>query len=332
MPPTVSIVVPCLNEEKRIRFLLDAVFAQTYPRELIDVTICDGLSSDHTRAVITAFQREHPDLQLQVIDNEIGSIPAALNRATNASEGEIIVRLDAHSGPSADYVERSVAAILAGKGENVGGIWNIRPGADTWMARSIAAAASHPLGVGDALYRHARDAAYVDTVPFGAYRRVLVDAVGGYDESLLSNEDYQFNARIRQSGGRIWLDPAINSVYFARPTFDDLARQYFRYGFWKFKMLRRYPGTLRWRQALPPLFVSSLIVAALLAPFLRLFAWLLGFELLIYLGLLGLVGLQFGIKRNELFQFIGLPVSIMVMHFAWGSGFLWSILKEKWSS
>jgi GT2 family glycosyltransferase len=200
------------------------------------------------------------------------------------------------------------------------------------MARSIAAAASHPLGVGDALYRHARKASYVDTVPFGAYRRVLVNAVGGYDESLLSNEDYEFNARIRQSGGRIWLDPAISSVYFARSTFDALARQYFRYGFWKFKMLRRYPGTLRWRQALPPLFVSSLIVAALLAPFLRLFAWVLGLELLIYIGLLGLVGLQLGIKRNELFQFFGLPVSIMVMHFAWGSGFLWSILTETWSS
>ena len=127
------------------------------------------------------------------------------------------------------------------------------------MAQSIAAAASHPLGVGDALYRHASKASQVDTVPFGAFKRELLALVGFFDESLLTNEDYEFNTRIRKSGGTIWLDPAIRSVYFARPTLAALARQYSRYGFWKWRMLRRYPETLRWRQGLPPLFVLSLL-------------------------------------------------------------------------
>jgi GT2 family glycosyltransferase len=200
------------------------------------------------------------------------------------------------------------------------------------MARSIAVAAAHPLGVGDALYRHAKEAASVDTVPFGSYRRALVDKVGEYDETLLANEDYEFNARIRRSGGNIWLDPTIRSIYFARSNFDSLAKQYFRYGFWKLKMLHRYPGTLRWRQALPPVFVASLVVGLMLMLFRLFLGWVLTCELLVYFGVLGLVGLQLAFKRKEFFLIFGLPLAVAVMHIAWGSGFLWSILTEKWKS
>lgn len=326
MPPTVSIVIPCFNEEKRIHALLDAIFTQTYPRELLDVTIADGHSTDQTRQVIAQFQREHPDLKIQVIDNDARTIPAGVNRAIAASHGEIILRLDGHSAPYPDYVEKVVEALEAGQGQNVGGVWEIHPGAETWIARSIAIAAAHPLGVGDALYRHAKQAAVVDTVPFGAWKRSLVEELGGYDESLLSNEDYEFNARIRQRGGKIWLDPAIRSRYFARPTLAALARQYWRYGFWKFQMLRCSPGTLRWRQALPPLFVLSLLGSALLAPAWPVFGRLLAFELLTYFGILGLAGLRSTIQHRGAFLLFGLPLAITVMHVAWGSGFLWSIL------
>ena len=332
MLPTVSIIVPSHNEEKRIRFLLDAIFAQTYPRELLAVTIADGHSTDRTREVVAAFQQEHPDLQLRVVENNVRSIPAGLNQAIAASQGEIILRLDAHSGPHPEYVEKAVAALEAGKGENVGGVWEIRPGAETWIAKSIAVAAAHPLGVGDALYRHAKEAAVVDTVPFGAWRRSLTEKIGGFDESLLANEDYEFNARIRQQGGKIWLDPAIRSVYFARATLGALAKQYFRYGFWKLKMLRRYPATLRWRQALPPLFVLSLAGAGLLALVWPVFAWLAGFELLGYFGILGLASLRLGWQRREAFLVVGVPVAITVMHFSWGVGFLWSVVQPKWKS
>jgi glycosyltransferase involved in cell wall biosynthesis len=332
MPPTVSIIVPCLNEEKRIHILLDAVLAQTYPCTLLDVTIADGGSTDRTREVVSAFQQEHKALRLQVIDNPVGSIPTALNLAIKASNGEVILRLDAHSAPYPDYIENSVAALESGKGENVGGIWEIRPGAETWAARSIALAAGHPLGVGDALYRHAKEATSVDTVPFGSFRRSLVERIGGYDETLLANEDYEFNARIRKTGGKVWLDPSIRSIYFARSSFVSLAQQYFRYGFWKFKMLRRYPETLRWRQALPPVFVASVLTFLILALFWPFFGWLLVIELLVYLGVLELASLLLAFKRKELFLIIGLPLSIAVMHLAWGTGFLFSIFSKVWKS
>ena len=318
MPPFVSLIVPCYNEEKTIRLLLDAFLAQTYPLAEMEVVLADGLSQDGTRAEIAAFQGEHPELALTVIDNAARNIPAALNAAIRASHGEIIIRMDAHSAPAPDYVQRCVDALNAGLGENVGGVWDIRAGAVGWVAASIAAAAAHPLGVGDALYRHASQAQSVDTVPFGAFRRDLIERIGFFDETLLANEDYEFNTRIRQSGGKVWLDPAIKSIYFARPTFGRLAKQYFNYGFWKWKMLQRYPKTLRLRQFLPPVFVLSLIFLVVLGIFFPLSFFLLLLELIFYFAVLFVAGLKIGKPA--------LPIAIATMHFSWGSGLLWSAL------
>jgi hypothetical protein len=219
-----------------------------------------------------------------------------------------------------------VRALDEKRGQNVGGVWEIRPGNDRWIARAIAAAAGHPIGVGDARYRFTDQAGYVDTVPFGAFKRDLLDRIGMFDETLLANEDYEFNARVRQSGGKIWLDPQIRSAYYARSNLRALAKQYWRYGYWKRQMLRRYPETLRWRQALPPLFVLGLIVLALAAPFLRLARWaLLGVAALYGLVLL-LAGFQLAFRHKDPAMALGVPLAIATMHFSWGAGFLWSLI------
>jgi glycosyltransferase involved in cell wall biosynthesis len=198
--PLVSVIVPCYNEQDTIRPLLEAICRQTYPRQQIEVIVADGLSTDLTREVIAGFQCDNPDLNLVLVDNPKRIIPAGLNRALEAARGDIIVRLDAHSVPYPDYVMSCVEALEAGYGESVGGVWEIRPGGEGWLARSIAAAAAHPLGVGDARYRLGGEAQVIDTVPFGAFRRSLVGQVGFFNETLLTNEDYEFNVRVRQAG------------------------------------------------------------------------------------------------------------------------------------
>jgi glycosyltransferase involved in cell wall biosynthesis len=290
----------------------------------MELVISDGLSTDRTREVIAAFQKEHPGLTVRVVDNSARTIPSGLNQAIRESRGEIIVRLDAHSMPIPEYVERCVTAHESGKGDNVGGVWEIRPGAETWIAKSISFAAAHPLGVGDAMYRLNAKEGAVDTVPFGSFRRSLIDKIGAFDETLLSNEDYEFNTRVRESGGVVWLDPSIRSVYFSRSTLGKLASQYWRYGFWKFKMLQRYPHTLRWRQALPPAFVLSLIALLVLSLPFGLARYLLAAQVFIYLSVLTLAGLQLSIKKKTGSLLPGLPLAISTMHLAWGAGFLWS--------
>jgi succinoglycan biosynthesis protein ExoA len=326
MPPKVSIIVPCYNEEATIHHLLDSILTQTYPREQMEVVIADGLSVDATRTLITAFQQEHPDLSLKVVENKVRTIPSGLNLAIKNASGEMIVRLDAHSAPIPEYVARCVDALESGKGANVGGVWEIKPSAQTWVAESIAVAAAHPLGVGDAMYRLNAKAGAVDTVPFGSFRRSLIEKIGAFDETLLANEDYEFNTRVRQSGGVVWLEPSIRSVYFARSTFGALARQYWRYGFWKWRMLARYPSTLRWRQALPPLFVAVLIGLGFLSACFVLARIFMAAQIALYLTALISAGLISAVKKQKFTLIFGLPLAIVTMHVSWGSGFLWSML------
>jgi glycosyltransferase involved in cell wall biosynthesis len=322
----VSIIVPCFNERSTIHLLLDAIYAQTYPRAEMETIITDGGSTDGTREAIGNWQSAHPDFKLSVVDNPKKIIPAGLNCGLRAAQGIYIVRLDAHSVPAPDYVQGCIQDLVDRKGTTVGGVWTILPGSSGWLASSIAAAAAHPLGVGDALYRYASQASAVDTVPFGAYQRNLIEQIGPYDESLLTNEDYEFNTRIRQAGGTVWLDPAIRSDYFARPNLASLARQYGRYGFWKRQMLRRYARSIRWRQALPPLFVASLAALALAWLIFPAAGILLGLEVLAYELVLITAGLLLAVKRNYSPYVIGLPLAITTMHVAWGAGFLWSHL------
>jgi glycosyltransferase involved in cell wall biosynthesis len=322
--PFVSIIVPCYNEQATICKLLGALYAQTYPRTKMEIIVSDGVSTDGTLREIDSFRRAHNDLIVRVIRNQARSIPSGVNHAIRESRGEIIIRLDAHSMPIPEYVERCVDAHQTGKGDNVGGVWDIQPGADTWIADSISHAAAHPLGVGDAMYRLNAKPGAVDTVPFGSFRRSLIDRIGAFDETLLANEDYEFNTRVREAGGLVWLDPSIRSVYFSRATIRKLGEQYWRYGYWKFKMLKRYPHTLRWRQALPPAFVFIFILMAVLSLWFPVVRSLIALQFSFYFTILGGAGLILAFKKKKGYLVWGLPLSIATMHMTWGAGFLWS--------
>ena len=322
MNPLVSVIIPCRNEEKTIHLVLEALFEQSFPLQNMEIVIADGLSTDGTRRAIHAFSEAHPALFVRLVDNPKQIIPTGLNTAIKASKGELIVRMDAHSLPNQDYVQRCYNAHQEGKAENVGGVWKISPQNNGWVARSIAAAAANPFAVGDAHYRFTEKAAYVDTVPYGSYKRELFEKIGYFDESLLANEDYEFNTRIRQSGGRIWLDPAIQCTYFARATFAALAKQYWGYGFWKAQMLKRYPETLRWRQALPPAFVLGLVVLALVGVIWPIawpvFAIIVG----LYLAVQLVPAIQISLKAGDIRLSIGVVIATLIMHFSWGTALI----------
>ena len=322
MTTEVSVIVPCYNESTTILRLLEAVVRQDFPRGRLEVVIADGMSSDGTRDLIHAFASAHPDSRIDIVENPGRSIPSALNRAIDAAKGSVLLRLDAHSAPTPDYVARCVRTLEQTAAANVGGQWRIEPGAETWIARSIAAAVADPLGAGDARYRTGGPAGPVDTVPFGAFPRAWIERVGGYDETLLANEDYELNWRLRQAGGTIWFDPAIRCAYLARPRLVDLARQYARYGFWKARMLLRHPASLRWRQAAPAGFVlGSLLLALLggLAPF----AWIvLGAVWLAYLLALFARSTAIARRRRSASLVLGVPLALGIIHLSWGAAFL----------
>jgi glycosyltransferase involved in cell wall biosynthesis len=103
--PTVSVIVPFYNEEKTIELLLDAVYGQTYPVSKMEIVLANGNSSDHSVGKILQWQKEHPDLQIKIIENPKRIIPSGLNLAIQHASGEFIIRLDAHCIPAENCPE-----------------------------------------------------------------------------------------------------------------------------------------------------------------------------------------------------------------------------------
>ena len=257
---TIAVVIPCRNEAATIAPLLDALAAQTRPPDRI--LVVDDASTDCTAGVVRAWAAAHPALPAGVIMSPRRGAGAAMNAGIAAVDAEIIVRLDGHSLPEPEYVRRSEET-LAQPGVGVaGGVWRLEAGGDGCVARGIAAARRHPLASGGADYRHpgAGDGRRreVDTVPFGAFRRALWERLGGFDETLLRNQDYDFNYRARLAGHVVMLDPRIVSTYRPRGTYAALVRQYYQYGYWKVQALRKHPRALRLRALLPLLLVPGL--------------------------------------------------------------------------
>lgn len=322
----VSIVIPCYNEERTVGLTLEALAQQTYPASRLEILVVDGMSADHTAASVDDFAARHPDLDVRVIPNPRRAIPVALNLGIAQATGDYVLRMDAHAIPAPDYVSRCIELLSANVADNVGGRWVIVPNADTPLARAIASAVGHPFGAGDALYRYTHRAAYVDTVPFGAFRRDLFNKVGLYDEGLLTNEDYDLNYRIRKAGGRVYLSPDIVSTYHARSTLHELARQYLRYGWWKMRMLRKHPTSIRWRQLVPPLFVAALAglgCSALISPWAALGA---GALIAIYLLASSLASISIVRQRKSSWQIgVQFPLVFAIIHLCWGIGFWASV-------
>ncbi|HEX8131700.1 MAG TPA: glycosyltransferase family 2 protein [Pyrinomonadaceae bacterium] len=322
--PFVSIVIPCFNEERYIYKVLENLAGQ-YQSGRSEIIVVDGRSTDRTRERVADFKRAYPNLPVRLVDNPARNIPAGVNLGIRDARGDVIVRMDAHSIPSANYVRRCVEQLEGGAEEVavVGMPWRIRPGAETRAARAIALAVAHPFGIGDAKYRMPERAVteFVDTVPFGVFRKSLWQEVGGFNEALLANEDYDFHYRIRQRGGRILLDTSGHSLYFARPTIKELARQYVRYGTWKAQMVKLHPRSLRWRHLVAPAFVAGVLGAALLGFWWRP-AWLLLLAAVVPHALVSLLcAFQLARRARDMSLLPLVAIVFPVLHVAWGSSF-----------
>jgi succinoglycan biosynthesis protein ExoA len=250
--PVVTIAIPCFNEERYIEACLDDVFAQDYPAESIEVLVGDGMSTDRTRTVLAEIAARRAG-RLRVIDNPRKLQAVAMNAMIEAARGEIIIRMDVHARYAPDYVSQCVRVLAETGAANVGGAQRARP--ETWFQRALCAALDSPVAVGGARYRSADAEGFVDTVFLGAFKKRVVEEVGGYDPHAITNEDAELNQRILASGGKIYLSKKIVVHYSPRDSFRSLSRQYYKYGQGRARTLlkhRRFPTP---RPAIPFLMV-----------------------------------------------------------------------------
>jgi succinoglycan biosynthesis protein ExoA len=253
----VTVIMPARNEEQAIGAALDSVLGQTYSR--LQFVVIDGGSTDGTRAIIE--QRQAQDRRIEIVTNPLPSIPVSLNMGLAAARGRWLVRVDAHSTVSPTYVADLVARLREGTWAGVGGI---KPGVGVTPAgRAIAAAMSSRFGVGNSLYHYATSEVEVDHLPFGADPVQLLREMGGWNEGLVANEDYELDYRLRRRGGRLLLDPSVVIAWHCRQSVPDLYRQYVRYGKGKADVAMLHPRSLSPRHTVAPMLVAWLVLAAL---------------------------------------------------------------------
>ncbi len=316
--PFVSVIMPVRNEGIFIERSLKAVLDQTYPANLMEVVIADGMSTDDTRERIKRLAGSGQSV-VKIVDNEKRIAPSGLNRALEQAKGEIVIRVDGHCEIDAAYVENCVALLLAGKADGVGG--PIETIGETAVARAIALAMSSKFGVGGSAFRTVEDREiYTDTVAFPGYTRTILDRAGPFNEELVRNQDDEYNFRIRKMGGRILLSPTIRSRYYSRSTLRSLWRQYYQYGYWKVRVLQLHPKQMSIRQFVPFAFVVSLITLAILGVLTN-FGWLLLLAVAaLYLAANILAALT-TVKR----KFVLIPAlsfSYLILHISYGLGSL----------
>ncbi len=323
--PPVSVLVPCRNEREHLRACLDSLLLGTWPHDRLEILVLDGDSDDGTQAVATEYAQRYTCVR--VLTNRNRTAPAALNLGLQHATGEIIVRADAHATYPRDYLARLVRLLESTGAENVGPRLDTVPASRTAVARAIARALSHPFGVGNSHFRVSAGAPrWVDTVPFGCFRRQLFARLGGFDETLVRNQDDEFNARIRRAGGRILLDPRIVVRYVARATLRQLARMAFQYGLYKPLVVKRIGAVTSWRQLAPAAFVASLLATTLggaVAPLLWSGALAIGGA---HLALSAAAALPV-LRRDGLPVALALVAAFGVLHLSYGWGYLVGIAR-----
>src|SRR6266568_8550370 len=319
---TVSFVMPVRNEEEYIRACLQSLVEQNYPASECEIIVVDGQSSDRTREIIEEMRERN--VQVRCLDNPAGIVPTAMNMGIRAACGEVIIRADGHNVYPRDYAANCVKYLEETGADNVGGPWVTVAADESFSARLVAAVLSSPFGVGNSKFRTSREEGFVDTVPFGAFRREIFDRIGMYNEKLVRNQDNELNARIRKAGGRIYLTPALTTYYHPVKKFLSLLKYAFKTSQWHIFTLRENRESMGVRHLAPAMF---LILLLLLLPVSLVSATALVF----LIGILSayiLTGFYFSLSaKTEDNWDVALvqPFATFCFHLAYGAGTLFGL-------
>ncbi len=318
----VSIVVPILNEEAYIKQFLTAVSAQDYPHNALELLLVDGCSTDQTRTLIYQSM-ENSDISFKVLNNPKKITPVALNIGIKESRYNYIVRLDAHSIYPKNYISKCISYLKSTNADNVGCI--LKTAYHNNKEKMIASMLSSKFGVGNSGFRTNAKSGYVDTVPFGTFRKELFQRIGLFDERLSRNQDSEFNSRIIKSGGKIYLFDDIEITYYPRNTVKKLLAMGKKNGSWNIYTAHLCPGSMRLRHFIPFGFVLSQLIGiiSIIARW-QIITFLFIGELALYL----LLDLIFSIKSSDsLKDTLVLLFLFPSFHIAYGIGSFQGLIK-----
>lgn len=316
-----SVVMPVYNEEKYIDDCIKSLLEQDYPIEKMEWIFVDGCSKDKTVEILNGYKEKYPDL-IKVFSNPNKIVPFAMNIGISKSIGKYIVRLDAHANYAKDYISKCVYYLDTTDAENVGGIAETK--SKGFIGGAIAKMLSSKFGVGNSQFRINGKSGYVDTVPFGAFRREVFSKYGGYDERLVRNQDNEMNYRIRRNGGKIYMADDIHLTYYCRDSVKGINQMARKNGMWNVITMKLCPGSMGIRHFIPLAFVVSVVGLVGLG-----FAhWIFWACLAVELALYALLDIAFSVKvARGVKEFLVLLFLFLSFHVSYGIGSICGIFK-----
>lgn len=317
----VSVVMPVYNEEKYIEKCIDSLLLQDYPKENMEWIFVDGCSEDRTVELLKKYQSVHHKL-IKILNNPNKFVPHAMNIGIADSCGKYIVRLDAHSDYARNYISKCIYYLENTDAENVGGVAETK--SKGVIGNAIAKMLSSKFGVGNSQFRINGESGYVDTVPFGAFKREVFSKYGGYDERLVRNQDNEMNFRIRKNGGKIYLSNDIHLSYYCRDSISGISKMAMKNGMWNIITMKLCPGAMGLRHFIPFLFVCSVLFLSIWGLLHSIFWMLLVAELLLYFSL----DIFFSARQtSSIKEFFILLILFPIFHIAYGVGSVIGIIK-----
>ena len=284
----------------------------------MQVYVVDGMSEDGTRNIIEELCTHYPNLHL--VDNPKQLTPFAFN-------------MGIYAGGIVDYVQIVGARHILSKNYLHECINKLQTDPKVWgvggqilnesvnkIGRRISAVMSSSFGVGMGNFRTMAASGYTDTVTSPMYPYWIFEKIGFFDETLIRNQDDDFNFRITEAGGKLFLIHDISLKYYVRATVGGLRKQYFQYGYWKVFVHQKHGKMTTIRQLFPPLFVFYLATLSLLF----ILPTFLQIIYIIPLGLYILGMIYFGIQVSGP-AFFQTALLFPLIHLSYGMGYILGI-------
>lgn len=336
--PLVSAILAACDEAEFIEAAVKSVLSQRTDGFELEVLVVNNGSTDNTPDIVANLAAT--DSRLKLFDNPVRSTPAAFNTGIRNARGEYICILGAHARYPPEYISVCVSEMRRWGAVACSGKILTVPANSSSQAQVCAWAMAHPFCSSGSSVR-TQKAGFADTIPFPVIRRSAVLEVGGYDETLLRNQDNDLNQKLRARGHELFLTDEVQCRYYARSTIMELWRWGFGTGRWNAISLKRNPISLRPRHLVPLIFASSilsLVAIALVgaaagssstavAGAFKLACLAVGGHLV--LG--SIAGAQVAVREKSV-RGLYLPVVILGLHLAYGWGTLVGLFTSREAS